>query len=699
MELSPDITPDDIEMFLQEADEQLELLDQSIVKLEHESDSDHLLQEIFRAAHTMKGSSAMLGFKEMTGLAHVMEQALDQLRNGQIRVTPELVDALLNGMDGLKDLRGVLSDMDSAIPDVSAAISQLEDVIGGGSGEAGHSGQAPIELGIPSTREPEGGMDLDKLRDEMDKGNSVLSIQLTITSEPVWYGVKGFQVLTALQAMGEVLSSSPTQEEIDAGSAGARFSAALATEMTPDSVAEGVARRVDDVSNIVVVPAFTPTGEATSVAETTGVETTTGSSQTQHSGGRKQAIRIDVERIDAIINTIGELMVDRTRIAQIGRGLEKRYKGDDLIDSLSMTSGHIVKLVDDLHEIALRVRMQPIGTALGSFPRMVRDLARQLDKQVEFSIEGGETEVDRTVVERIKDPLVHLIRNSIDHGIESPADRKAAGKNPVGKLVLRASQEHGSVQIIVEDDGKGIDSERVKKAVVDKGMATQDMVDRLNPNEAIDLIFLPGSSTKEETTEVSGRGVGMDIVRSNIESVNGTVTVDTNVGQQTRFTLTLPLTLATVPSLLVDVCGVLYAIPLVYVIEIAWRRPDEVTDINHAEVIRVRDSIVPLVRLDKAFGAKSTLSKEDNVHIVVVQLGDRWYGLGVDTPIDTQDVVVKPLSGLVSGSKGISGSTVLGDGRVVLVVDVPALVASVGQSSSDSGTSNESDERELALAG
>lgn len=695
MELSPDITPDDIEMFLQEADEQLELLDQSIVKLEHEADSDHLLQEIFRAAHTMKGSSAMLGFKEMTGLAHVMEQALDQLRNGLIGVTPELVDALLNGMDGLKDLRGVLSDMDSAIPDVSDAISQLEDVIGGNA----DGSEAEIELGIPSMREPEGGMDLAKLREQMDQGNSVLSIQLMITSEPIWYGVKGFQVLTALQAMGEVLSSSPTQEEIDAGTAGARFNAALATEMTPESVAEGVSRRVEDISNVIVVPAFTPSGESTEIAETADAEATGGGNQAQQAGGRKQAIRIDVERIDAIINTIGELMVDRTRIAQIGRGLEKRYKGDDLIDALSMTSGHIVKLVDDLHEIALRVRMQPIGTALGSFPRMVRDLSRQLGKQVEFSIEGGETEVDRTVVERIKDPLVHLIRNSIDHGIETPEERTAAGKKPVGKLVLRASQEHGSVQIIVEDDGKGIDAERVKKAVVSKGMATQDMVDRLNPNEAIDLIFLPGSSTKEETTEVSGRGVGMDIVRSNIEAVNGTVTVNTQLGARTQFMLTLPLTLATVPSLLVDVGSVLYAIPLVYVIEIAWRRPDEVTDINHAEVIRVRDSIVPLVRMDKAFGGKSTASKEDNLHIVVVQLGDRWFGLGVDTPIDTQDVVVKPLSGLVSGSKGISGSTVLGDGRVVLVVDVPALVTSMAQSSPDSGTSNGFDERELALAG
>jgi two-component system, chemotaxis family, sensor kinase CheA len=513
VELSPDITPDDIEMFLQEADEQLELLDQSIVRLEHESDSDHLLQEIFRAAHTMKGSSAMLGFKEMTGLAHVMEQVLDQLRNGQIKVSPEMVDALLNGMDGLKDLRAVLSDMDSAIPDVSEAISQLEDVIGEG-GET--HGEEPVELGVPSVREPEGGMDLDKLRDEMDKGNSVLSVQLTITSEPVWYGVKSFQVLTALQAMGEVLSSSPTQEEIDAGTAGSRFTAAISSEMTPESIAEGVSKRVDDVSNIVVVPAFTPTGDAQELTEASTEESAASGGSVQQSGGRKQALRIDVERIDAIINTIGELMVDRTRIAQIGRGLEKRYKGDELIEALSMTSGHIVKLVDDLHEIALRVRMQPIGTALGSFPRMVRDLARQLDKQVEFSIEGGETEVDRTVVERIKDPLVHLIRNSIDHGIESPEDRKAAGKNPVGKLVLRAAQEHGSVVITVEDDGKGIDSERVKKAVVSKGMATQEMVDRLNSNEALDLIFLPGSSTKEETTEVSGRGVGMDIVRSNI---------------------------------------------------------------------------------------------------------------------------------------------------------------------------------------
>ena len=389
-----------------------------------------------------------------------------------------------------------------------------------------------------------------------------------------------------------------------------------------------------------------------------------------------QTVRVDVERLDNLMTTIGELVIDRTRIAQIGRLLQAKYKEDELVQYLGETSAHVAKVVDDLQAEIMEVRLMPIGTVFNGFPRMVRDLAQKFGKEVEFVVEGQDTEIDRTVIERIRDPLVHLLRNSIDHGIEIPDVRTAAGKPAMGTIKLTAFQEQGSIVIKVSDDGKGIDPKDLRVAAVKKRILTPEAAERLSDPEAIDLIFAPGASTAEETTEVSGRGVGMDIVKTNIESINGFVTVETTLGEGTTFVLRLPLTLATVQALLVSVNSTLFAVPVVYVLEVRRIEAREIETIEGKEVIRSRGSIVPLLRLTDVFGRDviKQASDDRSAHVVVVKLGERLVGLAVQTLVEIQEIMVKSLAEGMGDVKGIAGASILGNGQVVLIIDIPTLI-------------------------
>ena len=376
------------------------------------------------------------------------------------------------------------------------------------------------------------------------------------------------------------------------------------------------------------------------------------------------------------MTTIGELVIDRTRIAQIGRLLQAKYKEDELVQSLSETSAHVAKVVDDLQEEIMEVRLMPIGTVFNGFPRMVRDLAQRFGKDVEFLVDGQDTEIDRTVIERVRDPLVHLLRNSIDHGIETREERAAAGKPVEGTIKLSAAQEQGYIVIKVADDGKGIDPELLRATAVKKGMLSPDAAERLTDVEAIDLIFAAGTSTAEATTEVSGRGVGMDIVKTNIESINGFVTVDTTLGEGTTFNLRLPLTLATVQALLVSMNNTLFAVPAVYVLEVRRIESADIETIEGSEVIRSRGSIVPLLRLDKVFGkGLFPLEIQDRAaYVVVLKLGERLVGLAVHALMEMQEIMVKSPSDGMGDLKGIAGASILGDGQVVQIIDIPTLI-------------------------
>ncbi|MDA1129428.1 MAG: chemotaxis protein CheA, partial [Chloroflexi bacterium] len=553
MDLSPDITPEDLEVFLQEADEQIELLDEEIVRLEREEDTAPLLQEIFRAAHSLKGPAGMIGHHQMANLAHSMENILDQLRLGTTGVSTPIVDALLVGLDLLRALKDDLSNGTDSQIEISDAVSVLDSLAHAGEWQVPGSaspdeGQAKLHL----DREHE-----EQVRSSLDAGAHAYLLQANISLASGWVGIRCFQLLDALSQLSEIIISIPSLADIENNKESNLVQVVMTTdqdvetiqkivseiediedlEMTPidpdDPESDAWQGLVSDVPNQLLsgapdTPDDTEDGGGKELAvvgapvENTGAEqpaVSEGGGNGQVRSQQTQTVRVDVERLDNLMTTIGELVIDRTRIAQIGRLLQAKYKDDELVQALGETSAHVAKVVDDLQNEIMEVRMMPIGTVFNGFPRMVRDLAQRFGKEVEFVVEGQDTEIDRTVVERIRDPLLHLLRNSIDHGIETPDVRTAAGKPARGTITLSANQEQGSIVIRVAGDGTGIDPNELRATAAKKGMLSQEAADRLSDSEAIDLIFAPGASTAAATTEVSGRGVGMDIVKTNIESI------------------------------------------------------------------------------------------------------------------------------------------------------------------------------------
>jgi two-component system chemotaxis sensor kinase CheA len=383
-----------------------------------------------------------------------------------------------------------------------------------------------------------------------------------------------------------------------------------------------------------------------------------------------KTVRIDVERLDELMNLVGELVLGRNRLTQIVSGIVERFEGESLARELMDTIAQVDYLTSELQAVVMRARMMPIAKVFSKFPRIVRDLSRDLNKEVELLIYGEETEVDKSVIESIHDPLVHLIRNAIDHGIETPQERKAVGKPEKGKVILRAEHEGNFIVITVEDDGRGIDPERVRRKAVEKKIITEQEASSISDRDALNLIFLPGFSTASKVTNVSGRGVGLDVVKANITKLNGMIDVQSTLGQGTKFILKLPLTLAIIQGLLVDVCGEIFIIPLSSVIEVVRIPRSQVHSIKGREIIRLRDSVLPLVRLANIFNLSSNGDYKENLYVVVVGLAERKLGIVVDGLVGQKEVVIKSLGSYLNNVRGIAGATILGDGTVRMIVDV-----------------------------
>ncbi len=671
MEWIAGIPEEDLKVFLQEAEEQLQRLDEDLVKLERERSGPELLQEIFRAAHTLKGSSGMLGHRRMAELSHAMESILDRVRKGTLAVSPPIIDALLRGVDGLRLLKDELATRRDSGVDVPSLVADLERK---GSEkavqtEAAEDGVKQNNLVLaPAARE--------RLRALLATGHRAYTVKVTLSQETEWAAVRCFQVLTLLSEAGDVIGSAPSQDEIEQGNASGYLEVILATTQEAESLRTTVAT-VDEVAKVDITPYAL---EATPAQEPSGID-----GHSQSKSPDRQTVRIDVERLDHLANTVGELVIDSTRIIQIARALDSRYRGEDMVEAMGKTSVHIMKLADELHESALKMRMLPVGMMFSGFPRTVRDLARNASKNVDFTIDGQETEIDRGAIERLRDPLIHLLRNAVDHGIEPPEERRTAGKPETGRIHLSASHEQGQIVIAIEDDGRGIDHRRVREAAVRKGLITAEAAAGLSEREALDLIFMPGASTAEKVTEISGRGVGMDIVKTNVEAINGFVTIDTKVGQGTKVTLKLPLTLAALRALLVSSSNAIYAIPLVHILEAVKLEPGRVSTVGGKEVMRLRGDVVPLLQLGNVLGLRvNGTSHSKETFAVVVRFGERVVGLLVDSLLDSQEVVVKSLGNYIGRVRGVGGASVLGDGRVVLILDVPnlmnAALARVGKS-------------------
>ena len=620
MELADGISPQDIKLFLTEADEQLQLLDEDIVRLERESDNVKLLQEIFRASHTIKGSSAMIGHQRMSHLAHGMENVLDKVRKGALAVSSSVVDALLKGLDGLRILREELVTGEESKADINIILAELETAMS--KDEA--TPEARVQNGENQTLDNESRA---KLEEALTKGERAYRIKVVINKTTTWVSVRCFQIAQESAKIATIISSNPTLSQIESGNAGSTIEMLIVTVKDEKTINDTIAA-IPEIDNITVSPyiseeAGSPGKEKTVNSETAQVK--------KEDNGLKQTIRVDVSRLDTLMEQIGELVINRNHIGQIGKTLSEKYQDDELIRTLNDSLSQTGKIVNILQQDIMTIRMLPIELVFNTMPRMVRDLARKTGKKVDFIVEGQETEVDRSVIEHLRDPLIHLLRNSVDHGIETPEERKAAGKPETGLIRLSAHHEQDHIMIIVSDDGQGIDPEAVKAASIKKGVISPEAASRLTENELMNLIMASGVSTAKKITEVSGRGVGLDIVKKNIEFLNGKITVDSKPGQGATFILQLPLTLAIIPTLLVSLEKTVYAIPLATIVEAIKLEAKEIKTVIGKEVTLFRGNVLPLLRLSSIFkwAAETTANHHLN-HIVVVKACEMQVGIIVD---------------------------------------------------------------------
>ena len=676
MELAGGITQEDLNLFLQEADEQLQLLDEDIVRLEKESGDPELMQEIFRAAHTLKGSSAMVGHQRLSDLAHAMENVLDNVRKNLLAVSPKVVDALLHGLDIMRVLRNEMVNPDAAPADIKDTVAELTAAMG-----TGTTGGAKASLKEPSIILNE--EQKDTMEKSLQEGKQGFRIKVIINEASGWASVRCFQILQGLSPIVDIIASKPAQQEIEQGSAGGvLYLIGMSFKKAEDI--KKVLAGIPDLNNIEVVE-FKERGsssvQAAGNADVPAAGADAAAVKNNDAGAKKddarssQTIRVDVGRLDTLMEQVGELVINRNQISQLSKILAEKYGNDEEVHNLSNTVTDIAKIISNLQQDVMSVRLQPIEIVFNTLPRLVRDLSRKMGKKIEFIIEGQETEVDRSIIEHLRDPLLHLLRNSVDHGVETPEERTAAGKPETGTVTLSAFQSQDNIIIRLKDDGKGIDPAVLRKTAVTKNLFSAEDAAKLTDEEAINLIFASGFSTAKKVTEVSGRGVGLDVVKTNVEVMNGSVSVESQVGKGTIFTLALPLTLAIIPALLVKIGKSVCAVPLSSIIETSHLEIKNVKTISGREVTMFRGNILPLLRMTEAFGWQNNAGKENrDGYIVVVRYAGTQVGLIVDALMEQQELVLKSLDEFVGGGNSFSGASIMGDGTVVLIIDVASLI-------------------------
>ncbi|MBO8142024.1 MAG: chemotaxis protein CheA [Firmicutes bacterium] len=719
-----ELSPEELELFLTESTEMVDTMEELLVTLETEGGSE-AVAAIFRAAHTLKGGAATAGMENIARLTHALESLLDLVRSGERAVDADLVDALLEAVDVLRRcLAAVKEDGTDESVDVGGLAARLEALAqeppGGTPGLSGRadgpSGQAaPASQGSTGTaagepvqeasRKDGSGKDesgkLARLSGQVAEGERVFRFIVDVEPDAAMPSIRLYQALMVFEEHGRVLQSNPTVKEIEETTADhTRLEALVVTAENPQDVQAALA----EVSHLRQVsweavggPSDKPDegagrGPAPGPAGAGGAPSRQGAGSSgpgrkpPGSGGDGPAapsaapmadtIRVSVRVLDRLMNLVGELVIDRTRLARLGH---VDLQLQELQEELELVSGHLSRITAELQDTIMQARMVPLETLFRKFPRMVRDLARRLGKDVRFEILGEDTELDRAVIEQISDPLVHLIRNAVDHGLEPPQDRVAAGKSAQGLVRLSAYHQENNIYIEVADDGRGIDAERVKRTAVARGLLTADEAQQLHPAEALELLFLPGFSTAGQVTDVSGRGVGLDVVKKNIERVNGTVSIQSDPGRGTRFIIRLPLTLAIVQALLVNIRGTMFAVPLDSIVEILLVGGERVRMANGWPMVPVRDQVIPLVNPGDVWGAAFAAAwREDASNpVVVLRSGAGPLALAVDRLIGEQEIVIKTIDGMGGQVPGISGASILGDGSVALILDVTGFTKEV----------------------
>jgi len=665
-----------LDVFLEESKEHLESLNQRLLDLEKNSGNINALNEIFRAAHTLKGMSSTMGFDDLADLTHHMENVLSDLKEGILPVNSAVIDTIFQCFDRLQMIIDQIEANGSGTMDNRDLINILENIKTGNFEAA-----ATIEQEIPSPtsvviednssyQEPFAFNDYDitVLKEAASQNFRIYNIKIAVDQGCLMKAVRVFMVFKALEEDGEVIKSLPPAQDLDEGKFDSNFEIILISKATIIDLE----KRLTNISEITVLyiqeisvdSLISQSNSAIMNIDNKISKHSLDTMDSPRSHKVKQTVRVDIERLDNLMNLVGELVMHKGRLEQIGFS----YK----IGELNETIEQIDRISTDLQSVVMKVRMVPIEQVFNRFPRMVRDLARDLNKEVDFLIEGKETELDRTVIDEIGDPLVHLLRNAIDHGLESSQERLKKGKVSKGTVLLRARHEGNNVYIEVEDDGGGIDTDRVIAKAVEKGILTSRDAEQLSREEAIELLFNSGFSTAQNITDISGRGVGLDVVKNKIESLSGEIFVDSKPGQGTRFRIKLPLTLAIIQALMVSVQDEIYAIPLSSVDETTMITTTDIKMVQNQEVIMLRGSVLPLYRLSDLLSVPG-LSEADDMYVVVVRKAERQIGLVVDGLIGQQEIVIKSLGRLLSGIPGLAGAIVAGDGHVRLILDIVTL--------------------------
>ena len=677
--------------FVAETRELLEQLDEDLVQLEAEKENPELIQEIFRILHTVKGTSGFLNFDRMRLLAHRLEDLLGQLRDGKRKVDEEVMDVLLAGSDRLKELLEKIKEekTDEGI-DVEDLVTSVQNMLEmpeeAAPSEVAVKDTGPVEVDpelfkdflIESQELLEGLeehlVELEAKPDDPELLNEIFRAFHTIKGTA---GFLGFSRTSELAHRAEEVldrlrkgQMSVNQDVMDALLAVLDIMKGLL-----EDIKESQAEKADIGPAMAMLEAMLK-GEATPV-EVPGkapetVQQVEAKAVARAMGGAAETIRVDVRRLDQLMNLVGELVLSRNRLLQLNGEIGTMHKGERIAEELDLATSQLDLLTSELQEMVMKTRMVPVGRVFNKFPRLVRDLCRASGKEVRLVIEGEDTEVDKTVIEEIGDPLVHLIRNAVDHGIELPEERERLGKPREGLIRLYAAQEGDRIVIRVEDDGRGMDVEKIKRKAIERGLLSPDEADRMDDRAAWNLVFLPGFSTADKVTDVSGRGVGMDVVRTNINKLNGNISIDSTPGKGTKVEIRLPLTLAIIQGLVVRVGRELYVVPLSSVVEAVKVEPGDVYTIQQREVMRFRDSVLPLVRLDRLFQVPGDGDRE---YVVVIGTEDRRVGLVVGDLVGQEEVVIKSLGKLLQDTPAIAGATIRGDGRVCLITDVNEMIA------------------------
>jgi len=657
-----------LDAFIRESEEAITELNNSLLELESDPSNTEAMDSIFRTAHTLKGNFGAMGFDNAADLAHAMEDLLDEMRQGEMEVTPDLMDLVFAGVDQIEVIVGEIEEHGESGTETDEMVEELRAVLEEGAAAAGDTettddGSSDSDESLTTDA---GVSDADIDGDAVDE--RVLQAEISV-GESDMLGVDSMLAVESIEGRFDILDSSPGRADIEDGEFEDTFVLYLDGPDAATVDAElGTTGKVDsfDVTDV-TDELVSDTGTDSDAADDSEAGSDSGSdpdpeAEEEHSVDEIKSVRVDVDQLDDLHGLVEQLVTSRIKLR---RGVEK----DDL-DSTGETLNELDKITANLQNTVMDMRLIPLKKVVGKFPRLVRDLARELDKDIEFEIEGEDIELDRTILTEISDPLMHILRNSVDHGIESPEEREQAGKSRTGHITLRASRERDHVIIEVEDDGAGLDVDGIREKAIEKGVRSPEELDAMDDSAVYDLVFHPGFSTADEVTDTSGRGVGMDVVHDTVSQLDGSVSVDSEPGEGTTVSLRLPVTMAIVKVLFVKVGGEEYGVPIKNVDEITGT--EEAKQVNGQEVIKHNDEIYPVIHLDDTFDIEGETANGDGM-LVRIRESERQVALHCDSVNSQEEVVVKPLEGILSGTPGLSGTAVLGDGNIVHILDVVTL--------------------------